>query len=123
MRAHIEVDPIVELMGMDAMLALKREYAPAVDLQLCAFAQEGTLQAPPTEALLRRALEMGADLVAGCRTTTPTRGGTSRSSSRSRTSSESPPTSTSTSATSPSTLHVREIVRQTVQTGWAGGGG
>ena len=31
MRAHVEVDPIVELMGMDAMLALKREYAPAVD--------------------------------------------------------------------------------------------
>ena len=66
MRAHVEVDPIVGLMGMEAMLALKRDYAPAVDLQLCAFAQEGILQAPPTETLLRRALEMGADLVGGC---------------------------------------------------------
>jgi cytosine/creatinine deaminase len=48
MRAHVEVDPIVGLAGMEAMLALKREYAPAVDLQLCAFAQEGILQAPGT---------------------------------------------------------------------------
>ena len=66
MRAHVEVDPIVGLAGMEAMLPLKREYAPAVDLQLCAFAQEGILQSPGTEGMLRRALEMGADLVGGC---------------------------------------------------------
>ena len=66
MRAHVEVDPIVGLAGMEAMLALKREYAPAVDIQLCAFAQEGILQAPGAETLLRRALQMGADLVGGC---------------------------------------------------------
>ncbi|MGH7312857.1 MAG: amidohydrolase family protein, partial [Candidatus Rokuibacteriota bacterium] len=66
MRAHVEVDPIVGLTGMEAMLALKAEYAPALELQLCAFAQEGILQAPGTEALLRRALQMGADLVGGC---------------------------------------------------------
>jgi cytosine/creatinine deaminase len=66
MRAHVEVDPIVGLAGMEALLALKREYAPAVDIQLCAFAQEGILQAPGTETLLRRALAMGADLVGGC---------------------------------------------------------
>lgn len=66
MRAHVEVDPIVGLTGMEAMLALKREYAPALDIQLCAFAQEGILQTPGTETLLRRALEMGADLVGGC---------------------------------------------------------
>ncbi len=66
MRAHVEVDPIVGLTGMEAMLALKAEYAPALELQLCAFAQEGILQAPGTEAFLRRALQMGADLVGGC---------------------------------------------------------
>ena len=66
MRTHIEVDPIVELKGLEAVLPLKREYAPALDLQLCAFAQEGILQAPGTEALLARALEQGADLVGGC---------------------------------------------------------
>jgi cytosine deaminase len=66
MRAHVEVDPIVGLMGMEVMLALRAEYAPALDLQLCAFAQEGILQSPGTEGLLRRALQMGADLVGGC---------------------------------------------------------
>jgi cytosine/creatinine deaminase len=66
MRTHVEVDPIVGLTGMEALLALKAEYAPAIDLQLCAFAQEGILQSPGTESLLRRALQMGADLVGGC---------------------------------------------------------
>jgi len=66
MRSHVEVDPIVELKGLEALRELKREYAPAIDLQLCAFAQEGILQAPGTEALLARALAAGADLVGGC---------------------------------------------------------
>ena len=65
MRSHAEVDPIVGLMGFEALAALKREYAPAIDLQLCAFAQEGILQAPGTEALLREALRAGADVVGG----------------------------------------------------------
>jgi len=66
MRSHVEVDPVVGLMGLEAILPLKREYAPALDLQLCAFAQEGILQSPGTEGLLRRALQNGADLVGGC---------------------------------------------------------
>jgi cytosine deaminase len=66
MRSHVEVDPIVGLTGLEAMLALRAEYAPALDLQLCAFAQEGILKAPGTEGLLRRALTLGADLVGGC---------------------------------------------------------
>jgi len=66
MRSHVEVDPIVELRGLEALLPLKVEYAPAVDLQLCAFAQEGILQAPGTEALLEEALRRGADLIGGC---------------------------------------------------------
>jgi cytosine deaminase len=66
MRSHVEVDPIVGLQGMEAMLPLREEYAPALDLQLCAFAQEGIVKAPGTEGLLRRALTMGADLVGGC---------------------------------------------------------
>jgi cytosine deaminase len=66
MRTHVEVDPIVGLMGMEAILPLRAEYAPAIDLQICAFAQEGILQAPGTEGLLRRALQMGADVIGGC---------------------------------------------------------
>jgi len=66
MRSHVEVDPIVGLKGLEALLPLKAEYAPALDLQLCAFAQEGILQAPGTETLLEEALRRGADLVGGC---------------------------------------------------------
>jgi cytosine deaminase len=66
MRTHVEVDPVVRLMGMRAILPLKQEYQAALDLQVCAFAQEGILQAPGTEALLREALAMGADLIGGC---------------------------------------------------------
>jgi cytosine deaminase len=66
MRSHVEVDPIVGLGGMTALLPLREEYAPALDLQLCAFAQEGIVKAPGTEGLLRRALTMGADLIGGC---------------------------------------------------------
>ena len=66
MRSHVEIDPIVGLSGLEALLALKREYAAAIDLQLCAFAQEGIVQAPGTAELLAEALRQGADLVGGC---------------------------------------------------------
>ena len=66
MRSHVEVDPLVGLKGLEALLPLREEYRPALDLQLCAFAQEGIVQAPGTEALLARALREGADLVGGC---------------------------------------------------------
>src|SRR5262245_59687074 len=66
MRSHVEVDPIVGLKGLKALQPLRDEYAGAIDLQLCAFAQEGILQSPGTEALLGQALQSGADLVGGC---------------------------------------------------------
>jgi cytosine deaminase len=66
MRSHVEVDPIVGLTGLEALLPLRQDYAPALDLQLCAFAQEGIVQSPGTEALLREALRRGADLIGGC---------------------------------------------------------
>lgn len=65
MRSHIEVDPLVGLKGMEAILALRKEYAAAIDLQICVFPQEGIFQAPGTEALMREALKMGADAVGG----------------------------------------------------------
>lgn len=66
MRSHVEVDPIVELKGLEALLPLRAEYAPALDLQFCAFAQEGVFRMPGTEPLLREALRRGADLIGGC---------------------------------------------------------
>ncbi len=65
MRTHVEVDPIVGLKGMEAILPLQREYAWAIDLQICVFPQEGIFQTPGTEALLRAALALGGEAVGG----------------------------------------------------------
>ena len=65
MRTHVEVDPRIGLTSVRALLALKRDYAWAIDLQLCAFPQEGLIDDPGCEAVLVAALEAGCDLVGG----------------------------------------------------------
>ena len=65
MRAHVEVDPRIGLTSLRAMSRLKRDYAWAVDLQLCAFPQEGLLDDSGCEEVLEEALRAGADLVGG----------------------------------------------------------
>lgn len=59
MRSHVEVDPIVQLRGLKALLPLQREYAWGLTLQLAIFAQEGITNQPGTVDLLRQALAMG----------------------------------------------------------------
>lgn len=65
-RAHPDVDPIVGLLSLNAMLELREEYADLIDLQVVAFPQEGILKAPGTADLLREGLRRGADVVGGC---------------------------------------------------------
>ena len=65
MRTHVEVDPRIGLTSVRALLQLKRDYADIIDLQLCAFPQEGLLDDPGCEAVLVEALEAGCDLVGG----------------------------------------------------------
>jgi cytosine/creatinine deaminase len=63
-RTHVDVtDP--ELTALKALLEVKEEMAPFVDLQLVAFPQEGILSYPNGEELLEEALRMGADVVGG----------------------------------------------------------
>jgi len=66
MRTHVEVDPRVGLRGFHAIRRLKRDYAWAIDLEICVFPQEGMLNDPGTEELLIEACEQGADLIGGC---------------------------------------------------------
>ncbi len=66
MRTHVEVDPRVGLNGFHAVRALKRDYAWALDLQICVFPQEGLTNDPGTEELLVEACEQGADIIGGC---------------------------------------------------------
>lgn len=65
MRTNCDVDPIVGLKGIEALLALREEYKDRLRLQVAAFAQEGVFQAPETPKLLEDALRMGADLIGG----------------------------------------------------------
>ncbi len=62
-RSHVEVDPILQLLSIEALLLLKQEYAQRLDLQLAIFAQEGITNQPGTEQLLYQALELGGDVI------------------------------------------------------------
>jgi len=66
MRTHVEVDPRIGLKSFTAIRRLKRDYAWAIDLEICVFPQEGLTNDPGTEALLVAACEAGADLIGGC---------------------------------------------------------
>ncbi|MBY0096100.1 cytosine deaminase [Mesobacillus maritimus] len=63
-RTHVDItDP--SLLGLEALLEVKEEIKPYVDLQLVAFPQEGIYSYPKGDELLEEALKMGADVVGG----------------------------------------------------------
>lgn len=66
MRTHVEIDPRIGLRGFEAVKALKRDYAWAIDLSLCVFPQEGLTNDPGAEELLIQALRAGGEVVGGC---------------------------------------------------------
>jgi len=66
MRTHVEIDPRIGLRSFEAIKTLKRDYAWALDLSICAFPQEGLTNDPGAEELLVAALRDGADLIGGC---------------------------------------------------------
>ena len=63
-RTHVDVSDST-LTALKAMLEVKKEIAPWVDLQIVAFPQEGILSYPNGEKLLDQAMAMGADVVGG----------------------------------------------------------
>ncbi|HXQ06054.1 MAG TPA: amidohydrolase family protein [Bradyrhizobium sp.] len=66
MRAHVEVDPRIGLKGFRAVSQLKRDFAWALDIEICVFPQEGLLNDPGCDELLVHACDGGADLIGGC---------------------------------------------------------
>lgn len=63
-RTHVDTtDPT--LTAVKAMLEVKEEMAPYVDIQLVAFPQEGILSYPNGAELMEEALKMGVDVVGG----------------------------------------------------------
>ena len=71
MRTFVEIDPRAGLRSFAAIKAIRRDYAHAISIEICAFAQEGLTNEPQTAALLASALSNGADLVGGCSYTDP----------------------------------------------------
>ncbi|MCO4863396.1 amidohydrolase family protein [Cupriavidus sp. WGlv3] len=63
-RSHVDVcDP--RLLAVEALLHVRERMRPYLDLQLVAFPQDGVLRAPGALANLKRALELGVDVVGG----------------------------------------------------------
>jgi cytosine deaminase len=63
-RSHVDVCDD-RLLAVRALLDVKRRVAPYLDLQLVAFPQDGLLRAPTALANLKRALDLGVDVVGG----------------------------------------------------------
>ncbi len=66
MRTHLEVDPVIGLKSVEAVMPLISEYSWAIDLEICVFPQEGLLNNPGTDELMVEALRRGVHVVGGC---------------------------------------------------------
>jgi len=63
-RSHVDVcDP--RLLAVRALLKVREQVKPYLDLQLVAFPQDGVLRAPGALENLKRALDLGVDVVGG----------------------------------------------------------
>ncbi|MEL6317413.1 MAG: cytosine deaminase, partial [Pseudomonadota bacterium] len=63
-RSHVDVCDD-RLTAVEALVAVREQVAPYIDLQLVAFPQDGLFRAETAEANLLRALDMGVDVVGG----------------------------------------------------------
>ncbi len=63
-RTHVDVCDD-RLLAVEALLQVKARVKPYLDLQLVAFPQDGVLRSPTALANLKRALDLGVDVVGG----------------------------------------------------------
>ena len=64
-RAFADVDSKARLEGVKALIRAREEFKGVVDIQVCAFAQDGWVREPGVDKLMRQAMELGADVVGG----------------------------------------------------------
>ena len=63
-RSHVDVgDP--QMLAVRALLEIREEFKPFLDLQLVAFPQDGYFRLPANRETMVRALDMGVDVVGG----------------------------------------------------------
>jgi cytosine deaminase len=65
MRTQVEVDPGIGMRGFEAVTSLIEDYKWAIDIEVCAFPQEGLTNYPGTDELLVEALERGTKVIGG----------------------------------------------------------
>lgn len=63
MRTHVEIDPPAGLICLEGVMLAARDFAWAIDVEICAFPQEGLTGKPQTDAFLVDALDRGARAV------------------------------------------------------------
>ncbi len=63
-RSHVDICDD-RLLAVEALLEVRRRVAPYLDLQLVAFPQDGVLRSPGAFHNLKRAIDMGVDVVGG----------------------------------------------------------
>jgi len=63
-RSHVDTSD-ASLLPVEALLEVRRRVAPYIDLQLVAFPQDGVLRSKGGVENLKRALDMGVDIVGG----------------------------------------------------------
>jgi len=63
-RSHVDVSD-ERLLAVNALLEVRAEIKPYIDLQLVAFPQDGYFRSPGSAANLKRALDLGVDVVGG----------------------------------------------------------
>lgn len=64
-RAFADVDRKAKLEGIIALLQARKEFEGIVDIQVVAFPQDGVVREPGADKLVRRAMDMGANVVGG----------------------------------------------------------
>jgi len=64
-RAFADVDSKARLEGVKALLLAREEFKGIVEIQVCAFTQDGWVREPGVDKLMRQSMELGADVVGG----------------------------------------------------------
>ena len=64
-RAFADVDSKAQLEGVNALITLRDEFSDIVDIQVVAFAQDGIIREKGAAELIRKAMDLGADVVGG----------------------------------------------------------
>ena len=65
MRTQVEVDPGIGMRGFEGVQSLIDDYRWAIDIEICAFPQEGLISYPGTDEFLVNALRRGVKVIGG----------------------------------------------------------